>query len=144
MIGSSCATLETGKEGARFAGVTGIVVPVDTQGKEIVYQEKQNIRIDLIPIVNGEKEVNRTVSINPRADGSFTRELGNGNYAVEIFLEGFYVKSFTITIRNNELLDLGVINIQKIETELGAPLKEGQKGDTTINEGDVTIEPPSM
>ena len=156
MIGTSCATLKPEKETeieieteieteeVRFEGITGILVPVDAYGNEIVFQEKEKILVKLIPIIDGERLFDRVLTFNPRSDGSFTSEAGDGNYAVEIFLDGFYVKSFEITIHKDELLDLGVIDIQKIEAEMGSPLKGERTEEHIINEGDVNIEPPSM
>ena len=151
IIGTSCATLEKEKEVVveekvqpRFEGITGILQPVDANGNEILYQDKETILVNLIPIKNGEKLIDRAVAFHPHPDGRFISELGDGNYAVEILLDGFYVKRFDITVHKNELLDLGVIDIQKIETDISMPLKGEQTEEVITNEGDVNIEPPSL
>ena len=144
LTGISCATLKTEEGEVIFEGITGILVPVDADGEEIVYQEKEKILVKLIPIKDGERLLNNTLTFNARSDGSFFSELGKGNYAVEIFLDGFYVKSFEIIIHKNEVLDLGEIDMQKIEADMGAPLKEEYTEEVIINEGDVNIEPPSI
>ncbi|UCB45103.1 MAG: hypothetical protein JSV25_12925 [Spirochaetota bacterium] len=144
LIGTSCATLKTEEGEVVSEGITGILVPVDAYGNEIVFQEKEKILVNLTPIEDGERFFDNTLTFNPRPDGSFASKLDDGNYAVEIFLDGFYVKNFEITVNENEILDLGVINIEKIETEIAAPLKEGHTEEVIINEGDVNIEPPSI
>jgi hypothetical protein len=146
LIGSSCATLKTEEGEAVFEGITGKLVPVDAYGNEIVFQEKEKILVKLIPIKDGERLPDDSLTFNPRPDGSFVSRLDDGNYAVEVYLDGYYVKSVEITVNKNEILDLGTINIEKIETDMGTPLKEehSETEEIIINEGDVNIEPPSI
>ncbi len=138
----SCATVE--KEKAEFQGVTGELLPVDEFGNEIVYLKKEKILINLVPIVDGKRLFDESFSFIPRSDGGFTRELGSGTYTVEVFLKGFYVRSFDITVNAGETVDLDVIKIEKIEAGLGAPVMGEENSDVILNGGDVNIEPPSL
>ena len=138
----SCATVE--KEKAEFQGVTGELLPVDEFGNEIVYLKKEKILINLVPIVDGKRLFDESFSFIPRSDGGFTRELGSGTYTVEVFLKGFYVRSFDITVNAGETVDLAGMKIENIEAGLGAPVMGEENSDVILNGGDVNIEPPSL
>ena len=139
---SSCASVEKGKK--QRQGITGALMPVDEYGNEIVHLKKEKILVNLVPIVDGERLFDSSFSFNPQYDGVFSRVISSGEYTVEVFLEGFYVRSFDITVHEGETLDLGTIRIERIETDLGAPVM-GEKNDGVIlNEGDVNIGPPSF
>lgn len=139
---SSCATVE--KEKAGFQGIAGELLPVDEFGNEIVYLEKEKILVNLVPIVDGKRLFDESFSFTPRSDGVFARELGSGPYTVEVFLKGFYVRSFDITVKAGETVDLDVIKIEKIESGPGAPVMGEENSDVILNGGDVNIEPPSL
>jgi len=124
--------------------ITGVLIPVDKDGREIIYQEKEKIIINLIPMKDGYKLFEQSLVVNPESNGSFTYNLNQGEYSVEIFLEGFYVYSYEITIPEDEFVNLGVIKIKKIEADTGAPLMGEDSEEVLLNEGDVNIEPPSF
>jgi len=138
---SSCAT--TKPEEFERAGIKGTVVPVDSQGEEIVMEDKEEIIINCIP-VQGEVQLgDRTVTENARGNGDFVVELRGGEYVVEIFLEGFYVRTFNVVLDRNRRENLGEIEIQRIESGTGTPLKDVEGEDVIANEGDVNIQPPT-
>lgn len=137
---SSCATT-TSREYER-AGIKGSVLPVDSDGNEIVMEDKENIIINCIPLKEGEQMVDRTVIGNAKSNGDFVVDLRGGEFVVEIFLEGFYVETFNIVLDRNRRKNLGKIEISRIETGRGVPLKDDIGEELIINEGDVSIQPP--
>ncbi len=147
----SCATVKTREEKhkeieviSKRTGITGVLIPVDKDGREIIYQEKEKIIVNLIPIKDGHKLFEQSLVINPESNGSFKYNLNQGEYFVEIFLKGFFVNNFEITIPEDEFVDLGVIKLKKIEADSGEPLKGEDSEEVILNEGDVNIEPPSF
>jgi hypothetical protein len=137
----SCATLKP--EEFERAGIKGSVVPVDSDGNEIVMEDKEKIIINCIPLKEDEQQPDMTVTGNARSDGSFQIDLRGGEYDVEIFLEGFYVVSFRIVIDRNRMKNLDEIRLTRIESGTGKPLKDDVDDEVILNEGDVNIQPPS-
>jgi len=139
---SGCASVKAKKKEGIITGVEGIVVPVDDKGKEITQQDREKIIINIINMNNsGERE--NSVTINPNNKGEFFTKLKSGEYSIEVFLEGFYVKSFKVKVKDGEVTDLGRIYLKKIETESASPIKGGENIGTILNEGDVNIQPPA-
>lgn len=141
-IVSSCATVE--KEEVKVQKIRGSVLPVDEYGNEILHIEKERILVNLVPVIDNKRLYDRSISFTPRSDGGFAKVLGAGEYTVELFLEGFYVRSIDITVHKGETLDLGVVRIERIEADLGAPVMGDEEKDVILNGGDVNIEPPSL
>ena len=139
---TSCAT--TVPEDYGRAGIKGSVVPVDADGNEIVMEDKENIIINCIPLRDGEQLVDRTITDNARSDGDFVVDLRGGEFLVEIFLEGFYVETFNVVLDRNRRKNLGEIEIRRIESGRGVPLKDDVEEGVIINEGDVNIQPPTQ
>ncbi len=132
------------KKDVHIQGMKGQIIPVDSAGGEIAYQERENIIVNLLPLRNGSLAEEQSITFNPEADGSFTVNLKPGMYAVEVFLKGFYVESFQITVQEDQIVDLDIIKLEKIETVSGKPIK-GETGDeVTLSEGDVNIQPPTQ
>lgn len=140
LILPSCATTKP-KEYER-AGIKGSVIPIDSDGTEIVMEDKENIIINCIPMKDGEQMVDKTIVGNAKSNGEFVVDLRGGEFVVEIFLEGFYVESINVVLDRNRRKNLGKIAISRIETERGVPLKDDISVELIINEGDVTIQPP--
>ncbi len=138
----SCATKE--KAVVERPGIKGTVVPVDASGNEIKMQDRGGIIINCTPMRNGTQEQEKIITTNASGDGSFSVDLQSGEYVVEIFLEGFYVKSFRLDLKAGKRYNLGKITLQKIEAGEGKPLKDSGQKEITGNEGDVTIQPPTM
>ena len=134
---TACATVKP-KE-AKFDGFTGIVKPVDKNGEEIVYQDKQKVIINCTPLKGNMPASDKPFTFNPDSDGKFVAKLQHGEYSVEIFLNGFYVKSFNITIPEGELIDIGIVDLKEIAANEGKPLMDEGSDETTLHEGDVTI-----
>lgn len=141
LLFAACATVSP-KE-ALFNGIKGTVIPVNRDGNEIIYQEKERIVINCVPLTKGAPVQERSITLNPKPDGSFIAELEHGEYYVEIFLKGFYVASFHVDVHEDELVDLGIIKIEEIEAGEGTPVKGGEADEVILNEGDVNIQPPS-
>lgn len=140
LMASSCATTKP-KEYER-AGIKGSVVPVDSEGEEIVMEDKENIIINCIPVKDGVQMVDKSIVGNAKPNGDFAVELRGGEFVVEVFLEGFYVERTTVLLDRNRRKNLGKIKIRRIETERGVPLEEDISEELIINEGDVNIQPP--
>jgi len=140
----SCATEKVEiVEHVEHTGIKGTVKPVDSSGNEIILQDKGNIIINCIPVQNGVQIQDRSMTANAKDDGSFVIELKGGEYFVEVFLEGFYVNSFSINLEKNLRKNLGEITIQRIETASGIPLKDDEFEEAITGEGDVAIQPPA-
>jgi hypothetical protein len=139
---ASCAT--TKPEEFVRAGIKGSVIPVDSEGEEIVMEDKEKIIINCIPLVDGVQKTERTVTGNAKRNGDFVVDLRGGEFVVEIFLEGFYVKTFNVVLDRNRRENLGKIEIRRIESGTGTPLKDDVGEEVNINEGDVTIQPPTQ
>jgi hypothetical protein len=144
MLGSvlltSCATSKP-KEYER-AGIKGTVIPVDSDGEEIVMEDKENIVINCIPVKDGKQQPDRAIVAHAKSDGDFAVDLRGGEFVVEIFLEGFYVESIGVLLDRNRRKNLGKIKISRIETGRGVPAKDEIDEEIIINEGDVNIQPP--
>lgn len=154
MMFASCATAPRGTGKTREvktgvvpelerAGITGRIIPVDSSGVEIAQEERQKAVINCIPLKEGSQLKERSVTGNPENDGSFIIDLKKDEYFVEIFLEGFYVRSFKVTVEENRRVNLGEITIQRIESGSGIPVKGDEIEEVFMNEGDVSIQPPS-
>lgn len=141
LLFASCAT--TKKERVGRAGIKGKVVPVDALGEEIKRQDKEKIVINCIPVREGIQLFDKSLTGNAKANGDFTIDLKFGEYVVEVFLEGFYVESFFVTLDQSRRKNFGEIRLKRIETGSGIPLTEDAIEDVIINEGDVNIQPPS-
>jgi len=126
------------------SGISGVLIPVDHSGKVIEQQERERIVINCIPLREGRSVEGSTITKNPEADGSFMIELEAGEYDIEFFLKGFHVASFRVEVSPEEVVDLGVIKLEKIPTVQGEPIMEAQKDKKILNEGDVNIQPPSF
>jgi len=142
LILPSCATTKP-KEYER-AGIKGSVIPVDSDGNEIVMEDKENIIINCIPLRDGEQMVDKTVVGNAKSNGDFEVDLRGGEFVVEIFLEGFYVESVNVVLDRNRRKNLGKIVISRIEPGRGVALKDDISEKLIINEGDVNIRPPAQ
>jgi hypothetical protein len=140
LMQSSCATTKP-KEYER-AGIKGSVIPVDSDGEEILMEDKENIIINCIPVRDGKQMVDKAVIGNAKPNGDFVVDLRGGEFMVEVFLEGFYVESITVVLDRNRRKNLGKIKISRIETERGVPLEDDISEELIINEGDVNIQPP--
>ena len=138
---SSCVSFKPKED--LLEGMKGQIIPVDRAGEEIVYQERENIIINLMLLKEGSPIEDQTITFNPELDGSYFAVLATGDYAVEIFLKGFYVESFKITVEEAQILDLGIIEIREIEAGTGVPIKGEKTDEVILNEGDVNIQPPS-
>jgi hypothetical protein len=138
----SCATTKP-KEFER-AGIKGSVVPVDSKGDEIVMEDKEKIIINCIPVENGMQKTDRTITVNAKGNGDFVAELRGGEYVVEVFLEGFYVRTFNIVLDRNRKENLGKIEITRIESGTGTPMRDDVGEEVITNEGDVNIQPPTQ
>lgn len=138
---AACATVSPKED--LFNGIKGTVIPVNRDGKEIIYQEKEKTVINCIPLMKGSPLQEWSITLNPKPDGTFIVALDRGEYSVEIFLKGFYVASFHIDVLEDELVDLGIIKIEEIEAGEGTPVKGEEADDVISNEGDVNIQPPS-
>jgi hypothetical protein len=139
---TSCAT--TKPEEFVRAGIKGSVIPVDSEGEEIVMEDKEKIIINCIPLVDGVQKTERTITGNAKGNGDFVVDLRGGEYVVEIFLEGFYVNTFNVVLDRNRRENLGKIEIRRIESGTGTPLKDDVGEEVNINEGDVNIQPPTQ
>ena len=124
------------------AGIKGSVIPVDSDGEEIVMEDKENIIINCIPVKDGVQVVDKSIVGNAKSNGDFAVDLRGGEFVVEVFLEGFYVESVTVLLDRNRRKNLGKIKIRRIETGRGMPLEDDISEELIINEGDVNIQPP--
>jgi uncharacterized protein YceK len=138
----ACASVR--KKAIFEEGIKGQVVPVDKSGNEIDRQDRDNIVINLIPLKNGSPVADHSVTANPKADGHFLVRLKPGEYAMEIFLQGFYVESFQVTVEENQTVELGSIKLERIESVSGKPIKGATGDEVTLSEGDVNIQPPTQ
>ncbi len=137
----SCASLKSKRE--VLTGIKGTVIPVDEKGRELILQDRSKIIINVVPINNTESDYDRSITVNSDSNGNFEVELKPGSYSVEIFLEGFYVKSFKVELMEKEFKDLGKIYLKRIESQSASPIKDGGEETIIQNEGDVNIQPPS-
>jgi hypothetical protein len=142
IIVASCASVQ--KEVKGFQGIMGKAVPTDEYGNEIVPLEKEKILINIVPVRDGVRLFEKSSSFNPKPDGTFMKELGTGKYTIEVFLVGFYVRSLDIVLHEREVLNLGLLQLQRIETDPGSPVMGEENDDMFLNGGDVNIEPPSI
>ena len=71
-------------------------------------------------------------------------ELRGGEYVVEVFLEGFYVRTFNVVLDRNRKENLGKIEIKRIESGTGTPMRDDVGEEVITNEGDVNIQPPAQ
>ena len=139
---AACATIKPKKD--KFDGFFGIVKPVNKNGEEIVYQDTENVIINCIPVKGEIPASDGPFTFNPDADGTFAAKLHHGEYSVEIFLNGFYVESFNITIPEGELLDIGIVELKEITADEGEPVMGEDFDGMILHEGDVNIQPPSL
>ncbi len=142
LIAVSCATRE--KTIVDRAGIKGTVVPTDASGNEIEMQDRGGVIINCIPLREGKQKQEMAITANTQNDGSFSIGLPGGEYMIEIFLEGFYVKSFHLDLKAGKRYNLGKIALRKIEVGEGMPLKNSEQKENIGSEGDVTIQPPVM
>lgn len=138
----SCATVEKQAGGAQ--GAAGTVVLTNEEGEDAGYPPKEDVLVNFVPVMDGERRFDRSVRIFPSADGIFFGRLEKGKYTIEVFLQGFYVRSIDITVLQDRVTDLGIIKLQRIMTDPGMPVKAGPEQDVILKEGDVNIEPPSF
>ena len=123
-------------------GMKGSIVLVDEHGEVISYQSKASAVLSVSLTRDGKPVEAKTTSINPEEDGSFFVSLKEGAYSVEVFLKGFHVESFTVSVSKNEVINVGTVTVKRFEPEGGKPAK-GPAGDELLpNEGDVNIQPP--
>lgn len=147
MVFTACATVK--KETVKVepvverTGIMGRVVPVDSSGAEIVQEDSEKIVINCIPVKKGSQVKDRSITGNSGSDGSFSLDLKSGEWFIEVFLEGFYVKSFHVILGENRRVDMGEIRLQRIESGSGVPLKGDEIEEAFVNEGDVSIQPPT-
>jgi hypothetical protein len=139
---SACATVKPKRD--KFDGFFGIVKPVDRNGEEIIYQDREKVIINCTPVKEGGPASNGPYTFNPGPDGKFVAKLRQGEYSVEIFLNGFYVKSFNIAILEGELIDIGVVELEEIAAYEGEAVMDEDSDDMILHEGDVNIQPPSL
>ena len=138
----SCATVE--KQAGDTQGVTGTIVLVDEEGEEIGYPGKEEVLVNFVPLKDGKRSLDRALRLSPSADGTFFGRLEKGKYTIEVFLQGFYVRSIDITVLQGEAVHLGTIELQRIKTDPGKPVKSEPEQRVILKEGDVNIEPPSF
>jgi len=139
---SACVSLK--RRGAPSEGMKGEIIAVDMHGKELTYPELQNVIINCVPLKGDRLMEERSITENPDKKGNFVVALKKGEYAVEIFLKGFFVKSFQITIEEDTLTDLETVELCEIEAGSGEPIMGESADDVILNEGDVNIQPPSQ
>jgi len=137
----SCASVKPEVE--ERVGIMGVIIPEDKKGEEIIYQERDKIVVNCIPLKYGKAISEKSFTLNPEKNGSFFIDLTPGEYRLEIFLKGFYVNSFHLYVNKGQILDMGKIRLQKIEVEPGVPLKGGGEEENILNEGDVNIQQPA-
>lgn len=136
----SCAT---GRFPAgRKSGIKGRVLPVDASGEVILLQDKGQIIVNCFPVRNGTPLQERSITVNTRDDGSFSVDLREGEYLIEFFLKGFYVKSMTVSLEGKKKKNLGDIMIERIVADTGLPVRDGDTEESIGSGGDVTIQPP--
>ena len=138
---TACATMRPKKD--KFDGFFGIVRPVNRDGEEIVYQVREKVIINCIPVKVDIPISDGPFTYNPDAEGNFVAKLQHGEYSVEIFLNGFYVESFNIIIPEGELIDIGIVELIEIAADEGDPVMGGDSDEMILHEGDVNIQPPS-
>jgi hypothetical protein len=138
---AACSTLKS--KSVPTNGISGAVIPVDRDGQEITQQDKQKIIINCIPLKQGAALPEKSVTYNPDSEGRFMFGLKTGDYNVEIFLKGFHVKNYQITVLKDEIVELGTVQIREIEAGEGKPVKGDKADEVILNEGDVNIQPPS-
>ncbi len=139
---AACATLKPKED--KFDGFFGIVKPVNRNDEEIVYQDRDKVIINCIPVRREIPASDGPFTFNPDADGNFVAKLQYGEYSVEIFLNGFYVKSFNITIPEGELIDIGIVELKEIAADEGEPVMGEDSEEMLLHEGEVNIQPPSL
>jgi hypothetical protein len=123
-------------------GMKGFVVLVDERGEVISYRGSASAVLSVKLARDGKPVEGKTSSINPEEDGSFFIALKEGTYSVEVFVKGFHVESFTVSVPRNEVIDVGTVTVKKFEAEGGRPAKGGSNEAPPLNEGDVNIQPP--
>ncbi|MBN2325147.1 MAG: hypothetical protein JXQ30_15565 [Spirochaetes bacterium] len=138
----SCATVE--KKAERLQGITGRVVLTDDEGGEIEHPPSEDILVNVVPVVAGERRYDRASRLFPSKDGTFFGSLEKGQYTIEVFLQGFYVRSIDVTMPSDRVIDLGTIELQRIRIDPGMPVKAEPEEGVILKEGDVNIEPPSF
>mgnify|MGYP000017518841 CR=1 FL=1 len=137
----SCTTRQKRKiERIPETGIMGVIIPVSGEGEIIESQPRDEVVINCTFMDNGGGKV---YTVNPDPEGRFKVLLKNGNYRIEIFLKGFKVKSLEVNIPPNTMLDLGEIKLVRIETQMGKPFLGEEDQTPLLNEGDVSIQPPS-
>ncbi len=139
---AGCASIKK-KKAEVITGIHGVVIPVDEKGNELVLQDRSKIIINVVPVENEGRKYESSITVNANSDGKFQVKLKKGEYEVEIFLEGFYVKSFNIKLEEGQFMDLGRVYLKKIQPKSAAPIKENEEHMNIQNEGDVNIQPPS-
>lgn len=138
---AACATIKPKKD--KFDGFFGIVKPVNRNGEEIVYQAREKVIINCIPVKVTSHGSEGPFTFNPDTEGNFVAKLQHGEYSVEIFLNGFYVESFNIIIPEGELIDIGIVELEEIAADEGEPVMGEDSDEMILHEGDVNIQPPS-
>lgn len=139
---SACVSLK--RKAVPEEGMKGKIVPVDLHGKELTYPDLQNVIINCVPLKDDKLMEGRSITANPDKKGNFIVNLKEGEYAVEIFLKGFFVKSFQIAIEEDTVTDLETLTLREIEPGSGEPIMGESVDDVILNEGDVNIQPPSQ
>ncbi len=139
---SACVSLK--RKAVPEEGMKGKIVPVDLHGEELTYPELQKVIINCVPLKDGRLMEGRSITANPDKRGNFIVNLKQGEYAVEIFLKGFFVKSFQITIEEGTVTDLETLKLREIEAGSGEPIMGESVDGMILNEGDVNIQPPSQ
>jgi len=139
---SACVSLR--RKEVPEEGMKGKIVPVDLHGEELSYPELQNVIINCMPLKEGRLMEGRSITANPDKKGNFVVNLKQGEYAVEIFLKGFFVKSFQIIIEEGTITDLEILKLREIEAGSGEPIMGESADGMILNEGDVNIQPPSQ
>jgi hypothetical protein len=137
---TSCATDRL--RSMRRSGIRGKVIPVDESGDEIRMQDKDEIIITALPVKNTGPDVDNATTANAKNDGSFSIDLREGRYVVEIFLEGFYVFSRELVLEGKRKDNLGAIEITRIQSETGIPIRGDDREEPVGSGGDVNIQPP--
>lgn len=73
---SSCVSFKPKED--LLEGMKGQIIPVDRAGEEIVYQERENIIINLMLLKEGSPIEDQTITFNPELDGSYFAVLATG------------------------------------------------------------------
>jgi hypothetical protein len=140
MAAGSCATRKA--DGLKRSGIKGTVIPVDSEGEEIELQERDRIIVNCVPVRSGVPVQDRSITVNTRRDGSFSVDLREGEYLIEFFLQGFYVRSMRLELSGSRKTNLGDIHLERIGTESGLPIRGDTVEESAGSGGDVNIQPP--